>query len=323
MARNWLRRPVFWAAAASALLLAACGGGSIESQLVPARIVAFGDASADIGQTTTTAAQRARYTINDLTVNNWTLQVAQHYNLTLTAAAIGGNSYAIGNARVVAKPDAGGNAATPTVKEQIDSFLAAGTFGGNDLVLVGAGTSDVVAEVQQFLTGGQTQAQMLADIAQAGRDLGAQVRRLVQAGAKQVVVVGPYNLGRSPWAVATTQTSMMEQASGRFNEELLVSIVDLGENVLYVDQALFFNLVTAAPAAYGFGNATTPACNSVDAGGGIGTGAGQVNSVLCSPATLVAGATTTNHVFADRVYLTPSPHRIFGDWAYDRIHSRW
>ncbi|MBI5279905.1 MAG: SGNH/GDSL hydrolase family protein [Burkholderiales bacterium] len=323
MTRTWLRRPLLWAAAATALLLAACGGGEIESQLVPARMVVFGDASSDIGQTSTTAAARARYTINDATANIWTLQVATHYGLTLTTAAVGGTSYATGNARVVADPDAAGNTATPTVKEQIDTFLAGGTFAADDLVVVGAGTGDLVAELQAYVTGAQTSAQMLTNVAQAGRDLGAQVRRLVQAGAKQVVVMGPYNLGRSPWAIATSQTSAMELAAGRFNEELLVSIVDLGANVLYVDQALLLNLITAVPSGYGFANGTVAACNSVDPGPGIGTGTGQVNSSLCTSTTLASGATTTNHVFADRVYLGPVAQRLLGDWAFDKIHARW
>ena len=43
MSRNWLRRAVLVAASAASLLLAACGSGTIESQLTPARIIVFGD----------------------------------------------------------------------------------------------------------------------------------------------------------------------------------------------------------------------------------------------------------------------------------------
>lgn len=318
MARLWLRRALLWAASASALLLAACGSGSIESQLTPSRIVAFGDGMADLGQT------GSRYTINDGTTNIWTAQLAARFGMTLTTAASGGTSYATGNARVVAEPDAAGSTTTPTVKEQVDTFLATGGFGTTDLVVINAGTADVIAEVQAYSTGAQTSDQMLADVKQAGRDLGAQVRRLVEAGAKQVVVVGPYNLGRSAWAEeVTTLESTLESASSRFNEELLVSIVDLGASVLYVDAALYFNLVTASPASYDFDsdNATKPACTSVDAGPGIGTGVGQINSALCTPSTTQANRST--YLFADRVYVTPEAHRKFGDYAYDRIRTRW
>lgn len=324
MTRSWLRRALQWAVAASSLaLLGACGSGTIESQLVPKRIVAFGDGTADLGQTSNASVTNARYTINDNSVNVWTHEVAVDFGITVTTAALGGTSYATGNARVTAKPDAAGNAATPTVQDQVGTFLASGVFADTDLVLVSAGTADVVAELAKFVAGTQTNDQMLANIGQAGRDLGAQVRRLVTAGAKQVVVVGPYNLAKSPYAQAANQTTAANAASARFNEELLVSIVDLGAHVLYVDAAFFFNLVTSSPSTYGFTNATAAACTSVDAGPGIGLGAGQVNSALCTSATLLSGINPAGYVFADKIYLSPQSHRVFGDTVYQRVRARW
>jgi outer membrane lipase/esterase len=317
MATNWLRRTWLLVACASTLVLAACGGGSVESQLNPSRIIGFGDAFSDVGQS------GSRYTINDGSVNIWAQQVAGRYGQSLTPVASGGLSYARGNARVVAKPDAAGNASTLTVKEQIDAYLSSGSFGANDMVVMGAGTADVIAEVQSMLAGAQTRDQMIADVGQAGRDYGGQVRRLVEAGAKHVVVVGPYNLGRSPWATVTGVVSAVEEASSKFNQEMLVSIVDLGASVLYVDAALYFNLVTSTPSAYSLANAIDPICTSVDPGPGNGTGAGQINAALCTPSTLAAGQDPALFLFADRVYPTPQGHRLFGDYAYDRIRDRW
>lgn len=325
MARPWLRHAGLLAATATALLLAACGGSStIESQLRPTRVIAFGDASADLGVDTTVAANQQRYTVNDGTPNIWTQNVAGAFGLNLVPVAAGGTSYAQGNARVVVEPDAAGSTATLTVVEQVDAFLAAKTFTSTDLVLVSAGTSDVIAEMAKYMAGGQTREQMLTNLGQAGRDLGAQVRRVVSSGAKQVAVVGPYNLGRSPLATLyPAQASTLEAATGRFNEQFLVSVVDLGANVLYVDAAFFFNLVTATPSAYGFTNALDPWCNSIDPGPGIGTGANQPNSKLCSTSTLVSSASTTSYLFADRVYMTPKANVLFGDWAYEKIHQRF
>jgi outer membrane lipase/esterase len=316
MATQWLRRGWLLAACASALL-AACGGGSIVSQLSPTRIVAFGDAMADLGQT------GARYTVNDSTVNNWTQFVASAFGLPLAPTSAGGNSYATGNARVTAKPDAAGNSSTRTVTEQIDAFLAAGRPVETDLFLVSAGTSDVIVQAQAVITGTQTQDQMLAAVGQAGRELAAQVRRLVNAGASHVVVAGPYNLGRSPWAVQLSQQSLLEAASSRFNEQLLVSLVDLGEKVLYVDAALYFNLLTANPGSNSLTNSNSPVCTSIDSGPGIGTGSGQVNSLLCTPSTIVTGVDYNAALFADRVYPTPRVHQLFGDYARSRIRERW
>jgi len=316
MSSHWMRRGLLALASASALLLAACGSGSIESQLQPARVVVFGDGFSDVGQT------GKRYTVNDNGTNIWAQELAGSFGITLSAAAAGGTSYATGNARIAAKPDAAGNSATPTVADQIGTFLAGNTPTANDLVVVNGGISDIIVETAQLNAGAQTNEQMLADVKQAGRDLAAQVRRLVQAGATHVVVVGTYDLGRSPWAKATGQAALLTEASTKFNTELLVSIVDLGANVLYVDAALLYNLMTSNPEFYALTNAVDPVCNSVDAGPGIGIGAGQINSALCTTSTLV-NPSYALYLFADAVYPTPAGHIKFGDYAYTRVRARW
>jgi outer membrane lipase/esterase len=316
MAIQWLRR-TWLLAAASALALSACGGGDIVSSFSPSRVVAFGDSMADVGQT------GARYTVNDGTINNWTQFVANSFSLTLAPVSQGGTSYATGNARVTLKPDAAGDSSTPTVTEQIDSFLASGAPAAGDLILVNAGTADVIAEAQAVMTGTQTSDQMVAHVEQAAVDLAAQVRRLVDAGAQHVAVAGPYNLSRSPWATATNQQTLLDTASSRFNAKLLVAMVDLGANVLYVDAALEFNLLTSNPSASSLTDASTVVCTSVDQGPGIGTGTGQVNSHLCTPSTIQSGLAYQDFLFADRVYPTPRGQQLFGDFAQARIRDRW
>lgn len=317
MATNWMRRTVMVAACASAALLAACGSSTIESALTPDRFIAFGDGFSDVGQKGT------RYTVNDGSINNWTQQLASRYGKTITPVASGGLSYATGNARVSAKPDAAGDATTLTVTEQIDRFLAGGSFGANDVVFVNVGTSDVIAGVAATRAGTLSKENMLAETRKAGEQLATQVRRLVTAGAKYVVVMGTYDMSKSLWATAINEATLLHDASTSFNTGLSVGIVDLGATVLYVDSAYYVNLFTNAPGSYGFDNATTPVCTSVDSGNGIGIGTGQVNSALCNTATLVAGANQDKYVFADAVYLTPSAHRQLGNYAYDRLRARW
>ena len=322
MAFQWLRRACLLAACASALVVAACGGGSIVSGFTPARIVAFGDAMGDLGQ------NGSRYTVNDGSANNnWTLQVANSYGRPLAASAAGGLSFAIGNARVVATPDAAGNAATPTIQQQIDGFLASGTLSETDLVLVSGGTSDLVTQVQAVLAGTQTEDQMRANLETAARALAAQVQRLVDAGAHHVAIAGPYNLGRSAWATPaqTGQSGLMENATRTFNRRLVASMVNLGADVLYVDFEQQINLATANPGdgSFALSDVTRVVCTSVDPGPGIGTGAGQVNSNLCTPSTLLAGADATRFLWADRVYPTARGHQILGEFAFNQIHNRW
>ena len=317
MAANWMRRTVMVAACASAALLAACGSSTTESAITPARFIAFGDASSDVGQ------NGSRYTVNDGSVNNWTLQVTANYGKPLTPVSAGGLSYAVGNARIKAKPDAAGKAGTPTVTEQIDTFLASGSFAAQDVVILSGGISDVIAGMAAVSAGTQTEAAMVAASLKAGEDMAAQVRRLVNAGAKYVMVTGTYDLSKTPWAKAIGREALLADASSRFNEGLLVGIVDLGANVLYVDLAYYVNLYTSVPANYGFNNATAAVCTSVDPTNGIGIGAGQVNSALCTSGTLLAGADPIRYAFADPVYFTPVVNRLFGVYAYDQVRQRW
>ena len=321
MAANWMRRTVVVAACASAALLAACGSSTTDSELTPDRFIAFGDGFTDVGQ------KGSRYTVNDGSVSNWTQQLASRYGKTIAPVASGGLSYAAGNARITAKPDAAGEATTLTVTEQIEKFFKDGrSFGANDVVFINAGPSDLIAGMAEFNAGPQTdatKATMVVAARQAGEELATQVRRLVTAGAKHVVVTGTYDLSKTPWATAISQTSLLHDASSRFNEGLLVKIVDLGANVLYVDAAYYVNLYTSSPGSYSFDNATTPVCTSVDTGNGIGIGTNQVNSASCTTATLLPSANQNKYVFADAVYLTPSAHRQFGDYAYDRLRARW
>ena len=319
MAFQGLRRALMGAAIASLALLAACGGGSVVSQLEPRRVIAFGDAMVDVGQT------GRRFTIDDGSTSIWAQQLAASYGLPLTAESAGGSGYGTGNARVTASPDAAGEASTLTVAQQVGKFLAAGGFAAGDLVVMQAGTSDILTQVTSANAGAQTQAQALAAIEQAARDLAAQVRRIVGAGAQHVVLAGTFNLGRTPWAVGLGQGPLLESYSRRFNEVLLIGIADLGANVLYVDQALYFNLVTASPSAYlGSGaNATTAACTSVDPGPGIGIGTGQISAYPCDTTTLLPGINPALYFFADQVYPTPAAHRLFGIEAFNRVKGRW
>lgn len=317
MAANWMRRSLVAAACASAALLAACGSSTIESSIHPTRIIAFGDAMADVGQ------KGPSYTVNDGSLDNWTLELASRYGLTLKPVSSGGTSYAQGNARISLTPDAAGNASTPTVKQQVDQFLANPQFQDSDVILVSAGHSDIIAGMAAVQAGTQTQDQYIAAAGQAGTDLATQIQRLSNAGAKHILVTGSYDLERSPWAKGLGQQSLIHKASQNFNDELKINLKDYGKTVLYVDLAFYVNVFEANPGGNGFNNSADPVCTSVDAGPGIGIGTGQVNSALCTPSTIIAGTDYNKYVFADKVYLTPYAQRLFGDYAYDQLRRRW
>lgn len=318
MAFQWLRRALM--ALACATLLAACGGGNIVDPFQPTRMVVFGDGFAALG------TGNDRYTINDGSTNIWTLQLASRYGLAASAVV----SAATGNARVTATTGATGAGATPTVATQVSNFLTTG--GGplsGDMIVINAGTADIVAEAANSSTA-------RTNIMQAGTAMGTLVQDLVRAGAKRVVVVGPYNLGVSPWATATGQTSTLQGYSIDFNNALLIAISSLdNRQVQFVNLAQYFQQAAVSPSSFGLSNSIDLACSAdatatptaVDPGLGIGTGANQVNSSLCSPSTLaVSNGSTINpalYLFADRIYPTPVAHRLFGDFAYTTLRARW
>ena len=297
----WTRRAALAAICSSAALLAACGSGSVAGAITPSRFISVGDGFADVGQ------NGYRFTVNDGT-NNWTQELASHYSLTLTAASSGGWSYAQGDARVDTVDTTSGTNA-PSVKDQIDTLLARVTFADDDIVLVGGGIADIVNAVSTTGISSDT----TATVSAAGTALGAQVRRLVTAGAQHVVIAGVYNLGISPWARNMGQGSAVESLTTAFNDALLVSIVDLGANVLYVDPALFFNLVYNKKIK--MDNVNDPVCTTPDA-------------TTCNTGTLLAGVDYTKYLFADQLYLTPAAQRLFStdtfdQNAYTKLKQRW
>lgn len=325
----WLRRAFWLAAALSAGLLAGCGSSTIESALKPTRVIAFGDAFSDLGQGGT------RYTVNDGTATVWIETFAKAYGKTVTTALTAdGVSYATGNARVKLTPDAAAGAA-PTIEDQINTFVGGNTFGANDLAVVAGGYSDIIVNVMRVLDatvsvpfgGTITQAQALTNISQAGTDMGKLVRRLVKTeGARYVMVAGVYDLSKSPWAIAIGQTALLSQASLAFNSALLVEIADLGANVYYADTAAYFNTVVSSPASVGLTTTTVAACDPAttsDAGNGIGTGTGKINSALCTNATILLGQDYAKYLFADQVYPTPAGHALWGARAAALLRTRW
>lgn len=322
MAFQWTRRVLLALAPAALLALAACSSGTIESQFKPTRIVALGDGLTDQGNT------GKRWTVND-TNRMWPQIVAASYdaNMTVAPSTSGGTNYAYGNSRIVLKPDAAGNAATPTLADQITTYLAAngGSVPAGDLVMINGGTADVIVQMQAMRAGTITQDQFMVNVVQAGHDLATQAKRLAAAGGTHIVIVGVPDMKNTPWATAIDQVSLLSTASTNFNNAVLVDLVDQGDKMLFTDIALLWNLMAANPATYSLTDAITPVCTSVDPGPGIGIGPGQVSSPMCTSSTTAAasGSTYLSYMWADAVYPTPSVQSRIADYVFTRVHSRW
>ena len=272
-------------ALALASLLSACGGASstvnplatkVNPGIANARVIAFGDALSDVG------ASGLRYTVNDASVGG-SMTVAERlafiYGFTSMTAVTndrsltgGAYSYAQGEARVTAT-----GTATPLVT-QVANFLTNNTPGDNDLIIITAGTRDIIYNAQQYFLNPVTMpaAQAKANVAQAAVDLANVVQSLTARGAKHVLVVAPFNVARTPWVLAmpgaspttyyptfSDQYNFVQQLSiltsgdtscGSFGCQLSAALVtrypatSYGQPVLLADIAQYFNLMTGTGA---------------------------------------------------------------------------
>lgn len=288
------RRALLALACASMALLAACTSSTIVDPFHPTRILSVGDGFSDLGQ------NGKRYTVNDGTLNIWTQYMAALYGLPLVASDKGGLSYARGDALVSSGPN--------SVEAQVTTMLAANKFAAGDLVVINGGVTDIVTTAARIDI---TYDQKSAILKTAGAALGAQVNRLVQAGATHILAAGVWPLGQTPLGTETGQVTNLTNLTLAFNNAFKVAIVDLGANVLYLDSSTYYNNVYFNPTAYApLNNVTTKAC--------------IVEPVTdCTPATIRPGYDYNTLLFANGVYPTPTGHRLLGQYAQTQLANRW
>ncbi|MDR0458347.1 MAG: hypothetical protein LBH10_04870 [Burkholderiaceae bacterium] len=294
-----------WAGSSVTLMLAGCGGDSVVSHLNPQRFLIVGDGFCDQGQTGSLP------TVNDGS-QTWLQLMATYYSSVAPVLPViqGGTAWAQANA-FIASADTVSGANAPSVQTQISQMLAATTITNNDLVFINGGMADIVQAVTQTgISPATTTAVQLAATA-----LGGLVRQLTQNGGTHVVVTGVYDLSISPWAASTgLNTSDISKLTTAFNDQLLINIADLASTVLYLDAALFYNLVSNSSDNYSISNTTTPVCTTPTA-------------LTCSTSTLI-DANYNAYLFADNLNFTPAAQRMFGDEnygsnGYQRLIDRW
>ena len=273
--------------------------------------------------------------------------VADAYGHTLSPSLLGGTDFAWGGAGVnVNSP--GTPSAVPTLTSQVDAYLAGGPANGNALYSIWGGANDIFyhatavgagAAAQQLIaanTAGlppaiaaqvaaQIDAQVLAgagvsafetpDQAQANVAAAAQqevalIGQLQAAGAKNIVVFNLPTIGLTPDAAAQgpAAAASLTGLSLVFNGQLNTGLSQLNTGIIPINAYGLLSEVIAKPQAFGFVNATDPAC-----------GAGA-SSVQCGPAgsglpyTYAAG-TDQSYVFADGVHPTTAAHALLGQYV--------
>jgi phospholipase/lecithinase/hemolysin len=320
--------------AISALLLAlltSCGGGNSTSTTstspaggVNLQVVAFGDSLSDVGTYApiASAVGGGRFTTNPGQV--WSQDVAQYYGDTLTAAytidlghelkAQTGLGYAQGGSTVATPAnqaqyltDVIGDVEMP-VNQQISSYLSAhSSFNSNQLVLVWAGSNDVLRAGSPPAANQTVQA--------AATTLARLVGQIVAAGATHVVVVNVPNIGLAPDGVRQADGGgNLTQLSQLFNSTLVSALQadNLQSKVILVDAYTWTTQTIQNYQANGFTvSNTAQACDP--------SKTPDDTSLLCSPSTYVAPNADQKYMFADELHPTTHMHALFAQYVEKQI----
>ena len=179
-------------------------------------------------------------------------------------------------------------------------------------------TAQVNAAVaaQAGVAGLQTAGQAQANVAAAAQQEITLIGQLQGAGVKNILVFNLPNIGLTPEAAAqgASAAASLTGLSLIFNGQLNTGLGQLGKGIIPINAYGLFSEVIANPQAYGFSNATTPAC-----------GAGS-SSVRCGPQgsglpyTYAAG-TDQSYVFADGVHPTTGAHALLGQYVVSVLQA--
>lgn len=314
-------------------LLTSCGGGGDNSTSatstsppggVKLQVVAFGDSLSDVGTYApiASAVGGGRFTTNPGQV--WSQDVAQYYGDTLTAAYVVDPGHELKAQSGLGYAQGGSTVATPAnqeqfltdligdiempVSQQISSYLSAHTsFNSNQLVLVWAGSNDV-------LRAGSPPA---ADqtVQTAATTLAGLVGQIVAAGATHVVVVNVPNVGLAPDGIQQADGGgNLSRLSQLFNSTLLTALQanNLQSKVILVDAYTWTTQTIQNYQANGFTvSNTAQACDP--------SRTPRNTSLLCSPSTYVAANADQTYMFADYLHPTTAMHALFAKYVEKQI----
>ncbi|HEY7945348.1 MAG TPA: autotransporter domain-containing protein [Casimicrobiaceae bacterium] len=240
----------------------------------------------------------------------WAEVLAQRYGSTATPANQGGNDYAEGGARVTQLP--GFPASPPTgtatpVAVQIQNFLNKGAVNSNALYSVWAGANDLFVQLGLAQAGTITPGDVQTNLATAATQLVQQIGVLNAAGARHIMVFNLPDVGSTPFGRSSGQGATISALSSFYNSTLSAGLDSLHIDVIRLNIFSLLDEIIANPAAYGFSNASSPACT--------------VASLLCTASTLVAPDAAQTYVFADAVHPTTAGHQVIADYAASVIEA--
>jgi outer membrane lipase/esterase len=250
----------------------------------------FGDSSTDAG------FYGSRFTVNPGLI--WAQNLGAAYGIAITTVATGGTDFAQGGTNVNSpSPLVLAGAPDRPLSTQIGELLAISpTLDSNALYGVSAGYNDLLTNVGAAQAGLITPAQVQANVALAAQQYVQQVARLGAAGAKYIVVLNLYDIGKSPFGVANP-AAQFSSLVALYNTTLNAALGQVPYQVVRVNTQQLFLEMLANPSFFGFTNVSSPACT-------VST------SLLCTPSTLVVPNADETYLFSDDLHPTPQAEVI-------------
>ncbi|MBP6902989.1 MAG: hypothetical protein KBC73_23050 [Burkholderiaceae bacterium] len=315
-------------AASTALLLSACGGGTSQVQAFkPDRMLAFGDENSVIVDATDSSGNHDgfKYTINDRTATTG-LKCTATPIFTQSVAGLYGFSFAecreaatAIKAYTLAKVDAKvGDAVSGLAQQMAEVQTATGkALGSGDLVTVLIGANDMLALYAEVKAGTRTSAEARTEAKARGALAAARINEILGTGARALVITLP-DMGLSPYALTEETTrpgavALLSQMSYDYNAEMRTRIDATAYDGRNYGLVLADDIVSAIaryPSAY----LSSPAVANVAACDA--TLAPTVTQ--CTTTTLVSGASSSSHLWADATHLGPEGHSRIASQAQSR-----
>ncbi|WP_158880847.1 autotransporter domain-containing protein [Rhodanobacter sp. L36] len=169
---------------------------------------------------------------------------------------------------------------------------------------------------QAGVTGLETADQAQAGVAAAAQQEVKLISQLQSAGVKNILVYNLPNIGTTPSATeqGASAAASLAGLSQLFNGQLNSGLGQMKVGIIPINAYGLLSEVVANPTAYGFTNATDPAC-------GVGS-----SSVQCGPQgsglpyTYAAGA-DQSYVFADGVHPTTAAHALLSQYVLSVLQA--
>jgi outer membrane lipase/esterase len=297
-------------AGVAAVGLMACGGGTQIESFNPNEIIAMGDEASFI------ETDGTKYTVNGVvfdtatppvgtvtcTANQiWVQQLGYSYGMGFTEGRCPGTGTAVVGI-MLARP----NFRVSDLTAQVNTFLGR-PVSNRQLVTVMIGVNDIIDAANNA-------ADPVAVVEAAGTQVGAEIVRITDRGAKVIVSTVP-DVGLTPYAInlGSAKVAQLSELTARFNTRLRLKLQDVRDGGRAVGLVLADELVAAMvrfPASYGLTNTTQPAC---------------VTAALpnCSALSVEPAASGVSYawLWADATRLGPNAHNRLGTLAVNRARS--